>query len=287
MKIGNQSNIDRVRLFIRYTFLILAAGASHLLTNGVVFATQSPSLAGITEPISDVTLSLSVSGIVSKIFVKEGDRVRKDQLVLNLDKRAEELEVARRKLVWESKAEEEGARARARTLKEIYESTLKLYESTKSVSEEDLKKSELEYKLAVFEKDRLSAAELREKIEYEAAVEALEKRLLRSPIGGTVIKIAYDEGESCEEHQPLARIVDTSRGRFVCNLEEGLGRLIERGREVVLTIGAGQIEKKDKVSFVSPVVDSASGLMEVKVEFDNRDGRVSPGAAATMTFDFQ
>ena len=107
--------------------------------------------------------------------------MRKGQLLLHLDKRAEELEAARRKLVMESKAEEKGARARAQTLKEIYQATLKLYEATKSISYEELKKSELEYVLAAAERDRIASAELREKIEYDMALEVLDKRSLRSP----------------------------------------------------------------------------------------------------------
>ncbi len=269
-------------------FLMLSGAlAVHLSMSGEALAEQSPPISGITEPISDRTLSLSVPGIVTGIFADEGDFVSKGGLILHLDKRAEELEVDRRKAVWESKAEEQGARSRVKTLREIYESTLELYEATKSVSEEDLKKSELEYKLALSELERLISAEQREKIEYEMAREALAKRNLRSPIDGTVIKIFHEQGESCEEHQPLVRVVDTSRCRFVCNMEEHLGRLLEKGQEVDISIGSSRdrVERKGTVSFVSPVVDSASGLMEVKVEFDNRDGKVRPGSAATMVFD--
>ena len=36
------------------------------------------------------------------------------------------------------------------------------------------------------------------------------------------------------------------------------------------------------VVFVSPVVDPASGLLEVKAEFDNKEGEVRPGIAGVM-----
>lgn len=254
--------------------------------NGV-FAEQSPPISGITEPVSDVTLSLSVPGIVSRIVLKEGDSVRKGQLILHLDKTAETLEVARRKLIWESTAEEEGAAARAQTLQELYEATLNLYEATKSISYEELKKIELEVTLAAAERDRIGAAELREKLEYELALDVLEKRNLRSPIDGVVITLFFEVGESSQEHQPLARVVDTSRGRFVCNLDESLGEMLKQGQQVDLFILSGEVwrEKKGVVTFVSPVVDSASGLMEVKVEFDNKEGDMRPGMAGTMVFD--
>ena len=277
----------RGRFFIMYALLCVTICSIVMVSAGKCLAQQPVSISGITEPINDVTLSLSVPGIISKIFFKEGDRLRKGQRVLHLDKRAEELEVSRRKIIWESKAECEGAEARARTLKEIYDSTRTLYESTKSVSEEDLKKEELELRLAVAEKERLAATEMREKIEYEMALDVLEKRSLRSPIAGTVIKLFHEEGESCEEHQPLVRVADTSRGRFISNLEESIGRGLKVGQKVKLHIGTGSmtVTKKGTVSFVSPLVDSASGLMEVKVEFENKDAAVRPGVAATMEVD--
>jgi multidrug efflux pump subunit AcrA (membrane-fusion protein) len=37
-----------------------------------------------------------------------------------------------------------------------------------------------------------------------------------------------------------------------------------------------------RVAFVSPVVEPASGLMMVKVEFPNADGQVRPGVPAAM-----
>lgn len=272
---------------VLFLLLFSAAITLNLFMSPPANAQQSPLISGITEPIKDVTLGLSVPGIVSRILVKEGDVVKKGQSILHLDKRTEELEAARRKVIWESKAEQEGAKVRAKTLKEIYESTAELYDSTRSISTEELKMSELEYRLAVAEKERLDSAELREKIEYDMALEDLNKRTLKSPITGTVIKVLHEEGESTEEHQPLVRVVDTSRCRFVCNLDESLGRLLKKGREVTLMIGSVQdpIEKKGTVSFVSPVVDSASGLMEVKVEFDNSDGAVRPGLSANMEFD--
>ena len=251
---------------------------------GTAGAQERISISGITEPISDVTLSLSVPGILSNIVLREGARVKKGQMILELDKRVETLEVERRKLVWESKDELEGAAARAETLKSLYESTLELFERTRSVSEEDLQKSELECKLAVFEHKRLRVAEERERIEYEMARENLRKRSLRSSIDGTVIKLFFDEGESCEEHQPIVQVVDTTKCRFVCNVEESLGRTLQKGMSVELEIriGTSFISKEGRVTFVSPVVDPASGLLEAKVEFANDDGQVRPGVAASM-----
>jgi RND family efflux transporter MFP subunit len=247
-------------------------------------AKEPLSVSGITQPIRDVTLSATVVGTISAIFVKEGMTVRAGAAILELDKKLEELEVQRRKLIWESKAELEAAAARVATLKSLLESTRDLFNSTGSVSKEELEKLALEYNVAVAEEKRLDSAEERERIEYEMARETLRKRSLISPIQGTVIKLFLDEGETCQEKQPLAQVVDTSRGILVCNVEEAVGRNLRKGEAVDLRIkaGSGTVARKGMVVFVSPVVDPASGLLEVKAEFDNQDGSVRPGVAGFL-----
>jgi len=265
-------------------FLIPGAIVVPVFHSPPVYGQDTVSISGITESISDVTLSLSVPGTVSVIHVKEGSQVSKGQVILELDKRLEELEVERRKLIWEGKAELESAEARVLTTKSLLDSTRKLFESSRSVSREELEEKELEYKLALAEKKRLEIEEEKQRIEHRMALETLRKRRLESPIRGVIIKLFLDEGESCEEEQPLVHVVDTSKCLFVCNVEEPLGRTLKTGQTVDLSIRTGTISlaKKGTVAFVSPVVDPASGLLEVKAEFDNKDGSVRPGVAGFM-----
>ncbi len=242
------------------------------------------SVSGITEPIRDVTLSATVVGTVSTIFLREGWAVRKGEIILELDKRLEALEEERRRLIWESEAEVRAAAARVSTLKSLLESTRELFTNTGSVSKEELEKMALDYELAVAEKERLESAEERERIEYEMARESLRKRSLISPIQGTVIKLFLEEGEACEENQPLVRVVDASRGIFVSNAEEWVGRTLRVGQAVDLRIraGTGFIDRKGTIVFVSPVADPASGLIEVRAEFDNQDGSVRLGVSGSL-----
>jgi len=270
---------------LRRILLVLVVAVSVFNCNVILlFGQDASSVSGITESIRDVTLSASVPGRISKIFLEEGDRVNKGQLILNLDKTLEELEVQRRKLIWESKVEVESAARKEATLKSLLDSTRMLFESTKSVSREELEKLELEYLLSVAERQRLEIVEQRERIEHDLALENLEKRSLGSPIQGIIIKLLIKEGEGCEPNQPLIRLVDTDRCLFICNIEERTGRTLKKGQSVNLKIqtGASSIEKKGTIIFTSPVVDPASGLLEVKAKFDNHDGKVRPGVSGFM-----
>lgn len=270
----------RIPAIIGITFFLIVA----LFFPCMVRAGEGISVAGITEPFRDVNLSATMAGVVSEILVREGDVVRKGTVLLEMEKQLDELETERRKLIRDATSELEAAAFRVRTLKWILDSNQELFNTTASVSREELEKLKLEYDLAVAEQKRLTAQEEREEIEYRMAIEALSRRSLASPIDGTVIKLFFDEGEGVEVNQPLVHLVDTSRSIFVCNVEEWIGRSLHTGQMVNLKINTGKsaMPIKGKTVFVSPVVDPASGLLEVKVEFDNKDGVVRPGVAGFL-----
>ena len=56
----------------------------------------APLIEGITEPFLDVTLSASVAGIITAQKFREGDFVKEGDVILELDRKLEELETARR-----------------------------------------------------------------------------------------------------------------------------------------------------------------------------------------------
>lgn len=247
-------------------------------------AQDTTGISGITEAIHDVTLGLPTTGTVSSIHYKEGDFVKKGAVILSLDNQLEALEVERRKLIWQSRAEVNSAIARVATMGSQLASSRELYKSTGSISKEELEQQELEYELAVAEKERLEINEKREEIEYRIALEQLEKRTLRAPFSGILTELHVDLGATSELDVPLAHIVDTSQVLFICTVEERLGRTLKAGPGVDLKIESGATPTKirGKIVYVDPVVDPASGLQRVKVLFPNRDGRIHPGVAGVM-----
>ena len=252
--------------------------------SGVLPLAMAAEISGITKPINDVKLSSEVGGKITKIYFNEGDQIMVNDLILDLSKKIEEQEVLRRKLIWEDKTEAESALIRSETIKSMLDSTRELFEATGSVSKEELQEKQLEYDLSVAEHQRLMITERREQIEYEMALESLKKMSLRSPIGGIIKEIFLEEGEICEPRQELAHVVNISKCLFVSNIEESLSYRLKRGQTVSLTfqINSKPVRKKGIIIYISPVVDSASGLMEIKVEFENKNFAIRPGIPGTM-----
>ncbi len=212
-------------------------------------------ISGITEPFLDVTLGLSDAGIIHTQFFKEGDTIQKGDVILELDKNLETLEVARRKAIADQN-------------KTVFDSTRELSETTKSVSKQDLTKAEAEYKV--------SAAE------YDIAVQQLADRQLVAPFSGTITEVLLKPGAAVAPYQPLVRLVDTTRCYFVGHLDGTQAASLHLDEPVKIELDGGQVVE-GKICFISPVVDAASGLARVKAIFDNAAGAIRPGLAARMT----
>lgn len=171
----------------------------------------------------------------------------------------EELEVERRKLVVEARRVD-------------YEGTAKLYNNTKGTSREELEKKESDYKLAM--------------VEHSMAVEQLRRRVLAAPFSGALVELPLQVGESCQPYQRLARMVDVRRGYFVANLEASAasGLKLEQKVQLELETSTGPQTVAGSITFLSPVADPASGLIKVKVLFENTTGTIRPGLAGRLLF---
>lgn len=219
------------------------------------------STTGITEPILDSTLGTPVAGIVAARKFREGDLVKQGDVLIELDKALEELEVARRQVVLEP-------------LRTDYEASKYLFDQPKSsVSKETLDKKQSDYKVAL--------------AEYELAKHEAEERSIEAPFDGVITEILFQVGEACQIQQPILRLVDVRRCYFVCNVEAKAGHALRVGQKVDLEIesGASIVLVQANLSFVSPVVDPASGLMKVKAIFDNSERKIRPGVAGKMRFE--
>ena len=238
-------------MFNRLKIFVLACSLC-----GVARAADSLVIEGITEPFRDVTLTVAVPGIIRSEPFSEGALVKKGDVVLELDKKLEEFEAARRKAVMaQTKAE--------------FESTRQLRETTKSVSNEEFGKKEADYNVAA--------------AEYGAAAEELARREVVAPFDGTIAEISLRTGAACAPYQPIARLVDTSRFYFTGHLDGKSALRLSLEQPVSLEVGGVAKPVTGKICFISPVVDPASGLATVKAIFENAEGAIRPGLAAKLT----
>ena len=156
---------------------------------------QTVSGTGKVHPEMEVKISAFVAGVIKKIYVKEGERVRKGQLLAELDRERYVAGLDRAKSTLKSaEASLKKARADYKRMKQLFEQNL--------ASAADLENAEANLMMAESQLEQAQAS-LRE------AQDSLDKTRLLSPIDGVVTRLNKEEGEIALGSQFQADVIMT------------------------------------------------------------------------------
>lgn len=101
---------------------------------------------------------------------------------------------------------------------------------------------------------------------------------LYAPIGGTVIEKLLVEGKYVEVGEPIYQIANLSTVWLLLQLFPEDAALIRFGQRVEVEVQSSPGKSVEgRVAFVSPVVDSRTRTVDVRVELLNTDGALRPG----------
>ncbi|MEX8493768.1 efflux RND transporter periplasmic adaptor subunit [Sphaerotilus sp.] len=242
----------------------------------------SSSVRGVTRCAADLGLGLALAGRVAEMRVREGQIVHAGDVLLRLDQRAEELDVERRHVQWQGTAEMTIAQARHETALAQVQAARRIYQQSQGISREELDNRELVYANAVAEIQRVKTAKEMERLDYLTAKENLDRRTLRAPKAGIVTRLIKSSGESVQAHEPALRLCDLSSIQAVINVPAQASEQLREGASVSLKVGQPPMSTQGRLTFVSPVIDSASGLREVKIDLIRQGADVRPGAPVSL-----
>lgn len=257
------------------------------LLSGVLSAAllaQADELVGLAFPVSDVQVSASVAGLVHRISVRPGQLVKPGELLLELDNASQQVELRRRAVMLDDNSELQTARVRLAALTDLLGMTELVASKSQSVSKEELVKARLEKATAEGRLQQLVAQKARERVEHEQAQLELQQRTVRAPMAGVVVDVPMDVGEWAKPGDVMVRLADISQVELRLNLPQTAAASFRVGNRVVARFeaGAAQVQSTGLVNFVSPLADSASGLVDVRIRFANPAGRIRPGAKAVI-----
>lgn len=201
------------------------------------------------EVPADAQVVAKTSGVLLRVLVEEGDRVRAGQVLAQLDPERPRLEAAR-------------AEATMRRAKNNFERSRELFER-QLVSAEANDQLRFEYEAA--------------KAAWELARLELSHTAITAPIGGVVAERMAKPGNLININTPLYRIVDNSRLEAVLNVPEREMATMKPGLPIRMVVDAlrGQVFE-GVVGRISPVVDAGSGTFRVVGVFAGHEG-LKPG----------
>lgn len=239
---------------------------------------------GVTEPINQAKIGFTVPGKIDSIWVKEGAFVHKGDTLINLVKTEEELRVRMNKIIADDLTAIASAQAKMDTYLKDYYAIKKLYETSNSISQEQLWEKQMNFDIARAEWNAAKTNKSKDSIEYQLARAQLKKQYLIAPFDGEIVSIAKNNSESVEALEPIIEIADVRTCRMTTYIVANKAHNLKVGQNVKLSLdGANKSRTRNgTIEFVSPVVDKSSLLRTIKIIFDNSDRFVEPGVTGKL-----
>jgi RND family efflux transporter MFP subunit len=239
----------------------------------------------MVEPNQTVEVRSAVEGVIEKVLVQRGDRVRAGQVLVQLESAAEASAVQLARLRAEAQGRLESAQNRlAYAHKKLERSTqlqAQSFVSAQVRDEAEAEKRVLESELRQAREDREQAA-----YEYRHAQDLLGRRTLRSPFNGVVLDRMLNPGDLAEAgtgRKAILKIVQVEPLRVEAVLPlAAYGKLRPNTTAEVQPEGFGRTSAVIKV--IDAVFDSASGTFGVRLELPNPEGKVPAGIRCKVDF---
>ncbi|RKX79642.1 MAG: hypothetical protein DRP87_02335 [Spirochaetes bacterium] len=106
---------------------------------------------------------------------------------------------------------------------------------------------------------------------------------IRSPIAGIVGKKYFDQGEKVSPDTKLFTVFNTERIYIKVELSEGDLSFVEEGQEAKISFDSIGIETRGRVKFISPYIDPETKTCTIKIECENPERVIPPGAFASVS----
>jgi membrane fusion protein, multidrug efflux system len=210
---------------------------------------------GSVEPVKEAFISPEIGGQISAIFVKEGDRVQKGQLLARLNTQVTQ------KAVDEIKTS-------LRLATDLFERQNRLWEQKIG--------SEMQF---------LEAKNNKENLENKLATmnAQLEMSNLTSPISGEVEKVNQKNGEMASPGFSMIHIVSLDEVYVKANVSEAFLPFIKKGDDILLEFPSyPDFKMKLPVDRVGSLINPQNRTFEVQVKLNNRDGKIKPNMMAVL-----
>jgi RND family efflux transporter MFP subunit len=209
---------------------------------------------GYVDGDENVAVSPQMAGIVTKIFVKEGSKVSKGQLLAELD-------------AGMTKKTIDG-------LKQQLEFATTLYKKQKNLWDQKIG-SEVQY---------LSAKNQMESL--ESNLQTLEEQLalskITSPINGTVESIPIKVGAMASPGFPAFRVINFSQTKVVAELAEAYAPKVKAGDKVNIFFPDHNTEIASSLNFSSRYISPVNRTFQVESKISNPGFELRANMVAVM-----
>ena len=245
---------------------------------------QQDSYDCVMEAKSTIELQSSEEGILDRVLVKRGHRVKAREIVARLDSEQETLTTARARLRAEAETGINAAKAQNEFRRKEAE-RLEGLRSTDAIPERDYVTAVVESRLAEIAVETAVMEQDIAKLEYEQARSRLERRSIRSPVDGVVVDVTMFPGEYVHEQATVMTIAEVDPLYVEVFMPVSQYETVQPGMAAnvapELPIGGNY---DAEVAVVDNVFDAASRTFRVRLVLPNADHALPAGLRCTVRF---
>lgn len=259
--------------------VLLGVGGAALAAQEAPSSADQPlTYTGITKPSEQRGLNFNGPGVVAQVLVKEGDFVKKGQLLAKQDDRADQadLKTLQAKLA-SSDVEINADQAQADEKKVEWDQKVKGFKKN-VFSDLDVRQAELEYTIAVARKEMAMKDKEEKQTEVDAENVKLQLRELRATTDGIVQQINIHEGELAanDPKAPVMSIVTNQPLYVEFYMPATLAKSLKPDQKLKVHYEDEHTDKwvDAEIVFFNPVANAttATSSQSVRLQLDNVQG---------------
>ena len=225
---------------------------------------------GVIDAAKEIVIATDFSERVKKVHVKEGHRVKAGQLLIELDRRKQELRLARyRTSLKEAKANLTNTRTTLKRQEALF--------AGRNIPQSKLEEAQLALKTA--------------RARYEEAVAAVQlgerelaDRQIASPAAGEVVKRSVEVGETISPGAALMIIQVVDAVRVIAYVtEKDINHLRLGSQATVTTPAVPGRTYTARIDSLGTKADPDTGSFWVKLAIANAEGLLRPGMTARVS----
>lgn len=262
---------QRKWLFTVLMSLANFACAGSLLTAPVMQSNQNQifTAEGVVEAIKSSVIAPQVTGSITTLTVKVGDRVKAGQLLAKIDTRMASQQVMT------NQAQVAAAQAQLSAARSEYERKRRLYEK-QYISQAALERSESDYKTA----EAQAKAQL-----AQTGMASVQSGLhtIYAPYAGIIADVMAEVGDMAMPGKPLLALYEANGFRLVVNVPQSkIGNLKSNTAVTAMIPAAKETERQLTISQITvlPTADPVSNMVLVRLTLPQNLLSISPGMFA-------
>ena len=258
-------------------------------TQPTVVSTPVPEAGGYTAsgPIvveNQVDVAAQREGLISQILIEPGTRVTKGQLLAKMDDRQilADLEAARAKTA-SIEADLNNWKAEAKVLEADYSRARKMWEA-QLITQEQFDHAKYKAEADQWDVKRVEQLLVNARESQQSTELELQKMQITAPFDGIVARRYVRLGQTVSRNERLFWVTATGPLRVRFTLPSRFVNQVNVGQRVGIQVPDSNpaLEHRARVIQVSPVVDPASGTIEVLAELIEPAQDLRPGMQANV-----